>query len=32
VLDEHLRMLEDAFAAAIGRSADELFRAVRAAS
>ncbi|HZO95989.1 MAG TPA: FCD domain-containing protein [Gaiellaceae bacterium] len=32
VLDEHLRMLEDAFAAAIGRSAKELFRTVRAAS
>ena len=30
VLDLHLRMLEDAFAAAIGRSSRELFRAVRA--
>jgi GntR family transcriptional regulator, transcriptional repressor for pyruvate dehydrogenase complex len=29
-LDLHLRMLEDAFAAAIGRSPRELFRAVRA--
>jgi GntR family transcriptional repressor for pyruvate dehydrogenase complex len=32
VLDQHLRMLEDAFAAAIGRNPKELFRAVRAAS
>jgi GntR family transcriptional repressor for pyruvate dehydrogenase complex len=32
VLDAHLRMLEDAFAAAIGRSARELFRDVRAAA
>jgi DNA-binding FadR family transcriptional regulator len=32
VLDEHLRMLEDAFAAAIGRTPKELFRSVRAAS
>jgi GntR family transcriptional repressor for pyruvate dehydrogenase complex len=32
VLDAHLRMLEDAFAAAIGRNPDELFEGVRAAS
>jgi GntR family transcriptional repressor for pyruvate dehydrogenase complex len=32
VLDQHLRMLEDAFATAIGRPARELFRAVRKAS
>lgn len=32
VLDEHLRMLEDAFAAAIGRSPRQLFRTVRSAS
>lgn len=32
VLDTHLRMLEDAFAVAIGRPAKELFRAARAAS
>jgi GntR family transcriptional repressor for pyruvate dehydrogenase complex len=32
VLDAHLRMLENAFAAGIGRSARELFRAVRAAA
>jgi GntR family transcriptional repressor for pyruvate dehydrogenase complex len=31
VLDTHLRMLEDAFATAIGRSARELFREVRSA-
>jgi GntR family transcriptional repressor for pyruvate dehydrogenase complex len=30
VLDDHLRMLEDAFAAGIGRNPKELFRAVRA--
>jgi GntR family transcriptional repressor for pyruvate dehydrogenase complex len=32
VLDVHLRMLEDLFAAAIGRSSQRLFRAVRSAS
>jgi len=32
VLDAHLRMLEDAFAAAIGRSGKELFRSVRSIS
>jgi DNA-binding FadR family transcriptional regulator len=32
VLDVHLRMLEDLFAAAIGRSSRELFRAVRSAA
>lgn len=32
VLDEHLRMLEDAFAAAIGRKPRDLFEAARAAS
>jgi len=32
VLDEHLRMLEDLFAAAIGRDPKEMFRVVRAAS
>ncbi len=32
VLDAHLRILEDAFAAAIGRSAEELFSSVRSVS